>query len=277
MLKDKILPRSIGFEGPDFVNKTRFSLITLEMLRRNGQEAIYVPLPFLKNTITGRIFSHTREIARESVPMLFMTNRLEILPVLEKWVDASPKNWVVNDRTKMVGPVYAWATIGWDIHWYTSTEALYPDSQVGILFKKPLSESRRIMLKRAQSGDDFKKAFDADMALQAKVREGFDLITSGRPNWSSINVSGFAKTEEAFRRWEIEKALKVWRHIIKQVGRPDWEAHAKEHITQIRDGMPDDVEPIRKAEMLPVRKELFRNLYGNRGGREKVLSTLFSA
>lgn len=276
MLKDRILPRSIGLEGPDFVNKTRFSLILIEMLRRYGQKAIYVPLPFLKSTITGKIFPHTREIAKQAVPMLFSTNRLEILPVLTEWIGASEKNWVVHDRTKMVGPVYAWATIGWELNYFLDVESQYPDTQIGVMLRKPLSESMQIMKKRAQSNDFFKSQFDKDVALQKKIRKGFQQMIKDRQNWFNFDVSGFANTREEFRSWEIEKALRLWCQISRRVGHAEWSFNAKDAIVAVRDQLPEDVEPKRKIEMLPVRKELFRNLYGHRGGREKVLSQLYA-
>lgn len=238
-----ILPRSIGFEGADAVNKTRFAKLTTQLLNSYGQEARLVGLPF-GMALTGVIIKHAKElgITRETMPLLFATNRAEILRSVKLWIAGSEKRWAVFDRTDKSGKAYALAeknSVTADEGYLDALDLHFPGVQVGLYLARPVEESAEIMTRRS-SGTEIsaeKATLDHDLALQAGVRAEFEKMFADDPRWQTIDVSGLANSEEEFVKWENERGREIWRNICSRVGRPEWIEGVEERIDNLRVGV----------------------------------------
>lgn len=260
MIQKPILPRSIGFEGADATNKTRFSLLTVRMLEAYGQEVRLVGFP-VDETVSGNWLKFHKQLglAQETLPVLFAANRLEVIPSIRQWVGQSPNHWVVFDRTDRSGIAYGLAREGLtaDRDWLEALDIYFPKVQVGVYLTRPLDESMEIIRRRpAGEVSETKLAMDMDIILQRRVREVFDDLMSKRSNWHEVDVSGLARTEDEFNAWEIRSGLKTWATICMQLERTEWLTGAEERVSNLREGLSDTVVP----EKLEVSSAWFQEL-----------------
>lgn len=244
MIQEGFFPRSIGFDGPDGVNKTRFALITTDMLRQLGKKVTYVPLPFIAHTLSGKLIRESKDknIPGIVMPFIFATNRYEIMPGILRWLKKDD-HWVMFDRTAKSGPVFAeglglqYAEINKQhigrrlvggipqsleevAAIYSSTiralEERFPDVQLGIFVTRPWQESLAIMQRRAPSEEKWKSSLDRNILLQKKVRAGFAREIAGLANWHTVRVKGLANSQDEFLAWERYHAERIWDTVRKR-------------------------------------------------------------
>lgn len=237
----RIWPRTIGFDGADVVNKTRFAILTVRMLRAYGQQAAYCSLP-TEQTESGFLIKYFKGlgIANEALPVLYAADRAEILAPAEEWLAESEKRWLVFDRTDNAGKAYAIARGGMtsDPEWLDALDAYFPEMQVGFYLTRPVEESMQISEMRENSSIDRSKLeVDNDLVLQQGVREVFESIISQKPNWVTVDVSGVASSPEEFARWEKEKGMRIWSELCERLGRPEWLERAAERVNRERAGI----------------------------------------
>ena len=244
MIQEGFFPRSVGFDGPDGVNKTRFALITSDMLRQLGKKVTYVSLPFMANTLSGKLIRESKEknIPGIVMPFIFATNRYEIMPAILRWVERAD-HWVMFDRTAKSGPVFAEGlglqyaemnkqhigrhlvggtpqTLEEVAAIYSSTiralEERFPDVELGMFVTRPWQESLAIMQRRAPSEEKWKSSLDKNMLLQKKVRAGFTREIAGLSHWQTIRVKGLANSQDEFLAWERYHAGRIWDRVRRR-------------------------------------------------------------
>ena len=244
MIQEGFFPRSIGFDGPDGVNKTRFALITTDMLRQLGKKVTYVSLPFMANTLSGKLIRESKDknIPGIVMPFIFATNRYEIMPGILRWLEKDD-HWVMFDRTAKSGPVFAEGlglqyaemnknhigrhlvggtpqTLEEVAAIYSSTiralEERFPDVQLGLFVTRPWQESLAIMQRRAPSEEKWKSSLDKNILLQKKVRAGFAREIAGLAHWGTVRVKGLANSQDEFLAWERYHAGRIWDRVRRR-------------------------------------------------------------
>ena len=221
---DSILPQTIGFEGPDGTNKTRFSLTVCNLLRLCEQKVLYCPYPN-PHTAAGLLLGNNQRfeprIASEALPALQAASRAETLPLLNYWIAKGSQHWIVFDRTKYSGEAYARASGEKDLEWLRALDRYFPDPELGFYLVRPLEESLKIAGRRDETSI-VKDELDKNIQLQARIREIYPQILQGKKNWTSLNVSGIADNLEEFQRWEIKVGMEIWGTISTYFGNENW-------------------------------------------------------
>ena len=259
MAQREILPRSIGFTGPDGTGKTGFALLTIDMLRREKQKVVFCPFPFLSGTASGAMLRSAKKegVSKIATYPLFAMNRYEVLPAIQEWVAKGDDHWVVFDRVWQDGPVFA-SALGlpaehWRFDrrykqergipigdpkqefrdWLHALEVWFPDVWRGFYVTRPLRESIQIMSQRG-GAEALKDAFDKNVRLQRLVRRYFPMEFDRLSNWTTVRVKGVMATSDAIRAWQVPYMKKMWNEISEQSGNFEW--------------MRDDIERIQNAQ-----------------------------
>jgi thymidylate kinase len=256
-VKDEILPRTIGIDGPDAVNKSRFSVLAARALREQGQKVFLCTLPFPRTLSGGWIMNSDRcSFPMQVMPPLYASDRLELLSPIKYWLGRGVDHWTVLDRTKMSGVIYGVAQ-GFDRGWLEALDEKFPSIALGLYLSRPVEESVAIMKER---GDvtGMKAELDRNIHIQTVVRTEFDGIVDANPNWHKIDVSGLASDYKEFREWETRVGLRVWNVICRELGREGWLRDAEALIKKLRVGIETHALSIELLESYRIYSQYWR-------------------
>lgn len=101
---------NIYLSGPDGAGKTPIANRLAAYLSRQGREAKAIPIPSRETASFGAIKLHlngTMPLGDVAVDLLFVANRLEMIPILKELREQSPNLILIFDRGPFDGAVYA--------------------------------------------------------------------------------------------------------------------------------------------------------------------------
>lgn len=234
----EILDRTIGNEGADGTNKSRFAIIEALALASVDVKnwVMLVRLPEI-GTVSGQLLQTAERYGgfdNCTMATLYAANRLEMANKVRPWLDYSSDHWVVHDRTNYSGKAYAMARGVQDLEWLDGIDAKFYEMQAGFYLERPLEESRQIMKRRGNIAlTPEQEKVDSDTDLQARVRFNFAQIFSSKPNWTTIDVSGIANSQAEFYNWELRVGVKIWETLCHKIGRDEWCTNAEGLITDV--------------------------------------------
>ena len=169
----------IAFEGLDQSGKETQAKLLRDRLREQGHKSRVVSFPDYGTSIgeeIARALQGDREYGPEVMQLLYVANRYERRPDIERWQRAGIV--LVFDRYVASSIAYGEAE-DVDPTWLRDLQRFLPQPKVSIL----LDINPETALKRKAVGRD---RYERDLALQARVRESY-LRQAQQPSWVRIN------------------------------------------------------------------------------------------
>jgi dTMP kinase len=169
----------IVFEGLDQSGKQTQAELLRDRLRGEGHKARLESFPDYATSIgeeIARALQGEREYGPDVMQLLYVANRYERKPDLQRWLDGGLI--VVCDRYKASSVAYGEA-FGLDPEWLTSMQRFLPEAAVTILLDiTPETAVQRKAVDRDR--------YERDLALQGRVRESY-LRQAAEQNWVRLN------------------------------------------------------------------------------------------
>jgi dTMP kinase len=156
----------IAFEGLDQSGKQTQAELLRDRLKEDGRKARLVSFPDYGTSIgeeIARALAGEREYGPDVMQLLYVANRYERKPDLERWLEGGLI--LVCDRYAASSVAYGEAT-GLDPAWLTDVQKLLPPSSLTIM----LDIAPETAVKRKAVDRD---RYERDLALQARVRESY--------------------------------------------------------------------------------------------------------
>jgi len=156
----------IAFEGLDQSGKQTQAELLRDALKADGRKARLVSFPDYGTSIgeeIARALAGEREYGPDVMQLLYVANRYERKPDLERWLDGGLV--LVCDRYTASSVAYGEAT-GLDPAWLTDMQKLLPPPVLTIM----LDIAPETAVKRKAVDRD---RYERDLALQARVRESY--------------------------------------------------------------------------------------------------------
>ena len=169
----------IAFEGLDQSGKETQAKLLRDRLREQGHKSRVVSFPDYGTSIgeeIARALQGDREYGPEVMQLLYVANRYERRPDIERWQRAGIV--LVFDRYVASSIAYGEAE-DVDPTWLQDLQRFLPQPKVSIL----LDINPETALKRKAVGRD---RYERDLALQGRVRESY-LRQAQQPSWVRIN------------------------------------------------------------------------------------------
>jgi len=169
----------IAFEGLDQSGKQTQAERLLAAFRAAGHTAEFLTFPEYKTAIgaeIGRALQGERDYAADTLQLLYIANRFEFRPAIERWLAAG--TMVVCDRYLASSIAYGEAQ-GVDAQWLTETQRFLPQAALTILLDIPPDAS----LTRKQAARD---KFERDLPLLGRVRESYLRQAGQSDSWVRI-------------------------------------------------------------------------------------------
>ena len=156
----------IAFEGLDQSGKQTQAEQLRDRLKADGRKARLVSFPDYGTSIgeeIARALAGEREYGPDVMQLLYVANRYERKPDLERWLDGGLI--LVCDRYVASSVAYGEA-LGLDPVWLTDVQKLLPPAALTIMLDiAPETAVRRKAVDRDR--------YERDVALQARVRESY--------------------------------------------------------------------------------------------------------
>ncbi len=156
----------IAFEGLDQSGKQTQAELLRDQLKQQGRKARLMSFPDYGTSIgeeIARALAGEREYGPDVMQLLYVANRYERKPDLERWLDGGLI--LVCDRYVASSVAYGEAT-GLDPVWLTDMQKLLPPAALTIMLDiAPETAVRRKAVDRDR--------YERDVALQARVRESY--------------------------------------------------------------------------------------------------------
>ena len=156
----------IAFEGLDQSGKQTQAELLRDRLKEDGRKARLVSFPDYGTSIgeeIARALAGEREYGPDVMQLLYVANRYERKPDLERWLEGGLI--LVCDRYTASSVAYGEAT-GLDPAWLTDMQKLLPPPSLTIM----LDIAPETAVKRKAVDRD---RYERDLALQARVRESY--------------------------------------------------------------------------------------------------------
>src|SRR6185295_13504870 len=156
----------IAFEGLDQSGKQTQAEMLRDRLRTDGRKARLVSFPDYATSIgeeIARALAGEREYGADVMQLLYVANRYERKPDLERWLEGGLV--LVCDRYTASSVAYGEA-MGLDPAWLTDMQQLLPPAALTIL----LDIAPETAVKRKAVDRD---RYERDLALQSRVRESY--------------------------------------------------------------------------------------------------------
>jgi dTMP kinase len=156
----------IAFEGLDQSGKQTQAELLRDRLKEDGRKARLVSFPDYGTSIgeeIARALAGEREYGPDVMQLLYVANRYERKPDLERWLEGGLI--LVCDRYTASSVAYGEAT-GLDAAWLTDMQKLLPPPTLTIM----LDIAPETAVKRKAVDRD---RYERDLALQARVRESY--------------------------------------------------------------------------------------------------------
>jgi dTMP kinase len=156
----------IAFEGLDQSGKQTQAELLWDRLKQEGRKARLISFPDYGTSIgeeIARALAGEREYGPDVMQLLYVANRYERKPDLERWLDGGLI--LVCDRYVASSVAYGEA-LGLDPVWLTDMQKLLPAAALTIMLDiAPETALRRKAVDRDR--------YERDLALQARVRESY--------------------------------------------------------------------------------------------------------
>jgi len=156
----------IAFEGLDQSGKQTQAELLRDRLKQAGRKARLMSFPDYGTSIgeeIARALAGEREYGADVMQLLYVANRYERKPDLERWLDGGLI--LVCDRYVASSVAYGEA-MGLDPVWLTDVQKLLPPAALTIMLDiAPETAVRRKAVDRDR--------YERDVALQARVRESY--------------------------------------------------------------------------------------------------------
>ncbi len=156
----------IAFEGLDQSGKQTQAELLRDRLKQEGRKARLMSFPDYGTSIgeeIARALAGEREYGADVMQLLYVANRYERKPDLERWLDGGLI--LVCDRYVASSVAYGEA-MGLDPVWLTDVQKLLPPAALTIMLDiAPETAVRRKAVDRDR--------YERDVALQARVRESY--------------------------------------------------------------------------------------------------------
>jgi dTMP kinase len=156
----------IAFEGLDQSGKQTQAELLRDRLRGQGRKARLVSFPDYGTSIgeeIARALSNERDYGPDVMQLLYVANRYEKKPDLQRWLDGGLT--LVADRYTASSVAYGEA-FGLDPVWLTEMQKFLPPASLTIL----LDIAPDTAVKRKSVDRD---RYERDLAMQARVRDSY--------------------------------------------------------------------------------------------------------
>jgi dTMP kinase len=156
----------IAFEGIDQSGKQTQAEMLRDRLKEDGRKARLVSFPDYGTSIgeeIARALAGEREYGPDVMQLLYVANRYERKPDLERWLEGGLI--LVCDRYTASSVAYGEAA-GLDPEWLTNMQGLLPPAALTIM----LDIAPETAVKRKAVDRD---RYERDLALQSRVRESY--------------------------------------------------------------------------------------------------------
>ena len=156
----------IAFEGLDQSGKQTQAELLRDYLREQGRKARLVSFPDYGTSIgeeIARALSNERDYGPDVMQLLYIANRYEKKPDLQRWLDGGLT--LVSDRYTASSVAYGEA-FGLDPVWLTDMQRFLPPASLTIL----LDIAPETAVKRKSVDRD---RYERDLAMQARVRDSY--------------------------------------------------------------------------------------------------------
>jgi dTMP kinase len=156
----------IAFEGLDQSGKQTQAELLRDFLRGQGRKARLVSFPDYGTSIgeeIARALSNERDYGPDVMQLLYIANRYEKKPDLQRWLDGGLM--LVSDRYTASSVAYGEA-FGLDPMWLTDMQKFLPPASLTIL----LDIAPDTAVKRKSVDRD---RYERDLAMQARVRDSY--------------------------------------------------------------------------------------------------------
>ena len=190
----------IAFEGLDQSGKQTQAELLRDYLREQGRKARLVSFPDYGTSIgeeIARALSNERDYGPDVMQLLYIANRYEKKPDLQRWLDGGLM--LVSDRYTASSVAYGEA-FGLDPVWLTEMQRFLPPASLTIL----LDIAPDTAVKRKSVDRD---RYERDLTLQARVRDSYHRLAT-RDGWLLLNGE----------RSKDEIAEEVFTHLASRLG-----------------------------------------------------------
>src|SRR3954463_6990950 len=165
----------IAFEGLDQSGKQTQAELLRDRLKEQGHKARLVSFPDYGTSIgeeIARALSNERDYGPDVMQLLYVANRYEKKPDLQRWLDGGLI--LVSDRYTASSIAYGEA-LGLDAAWLTDMQKFLPPASLTIL----LDIAPETAVKRKSVDRD---RYERDLAMQGRVRESYQRQAAAQ-NW----------------------------------------------------------------------------------------------
>lgn len=171
----------IAFEGLDQSGKQTQAERLVAALGERGRDTHVLSFPDYETAIgaeIGRALHGERDYAPDVMQLLYVANRYEYRPAIERWIAA--EGVVICDRYLASSVAYGEAQ-GLNPQWLTTIQTYLPQPALTLLLDIPPEAS----LARKQTARD---RYERDLALLARVRASY-LRQASNSDWHRIDGS----------------------------------------------------------------------------------------
>jgi len=170
----------IAFEGLDQSGKQTQAELLRDRLKQDGRKSRLVSFPDYGTSIgeeIARALQGEREYGPDVMQLLYIANRYERKPDLQRWLDGGLI--LVSDRYLASSIAYGEA-FGLDPSWVKDIQKYLPPPSLTIVLDiAPDTAVRRKAVDRDR--------YERDLALQERVRESYRRQASSEANWVVID------------------------------------------------------------------------------------------
>jgi dTMP kinase len=170
----------IAFEGLDQSGKQTQAELLRDRLKQDGRKSRLVSFPDYGTSIgeeIARALQGEREYGPDVMQLLYIANRYERKPDLQRWLDGGLI--LVSDRYLASSIAYGEA-FGLDPSWLKDIQKYLPPPSLTIVLDiAPDTAVRRKAVDRDR--------YERDLALQERVRESYRRQASSEANWVVID------------------------------------------------------------------------------------------
>ncbi len=179
----------IAFEGLDQSGKETQARRSRDQLRAAGQKARVVSFPDYGTSIgeeIARALSGEREYGADVMQLLYVANRYERKPEIDRWLTAGLT--LLCDRYVASSLAYGEA-LGLDVAWLVDMQKYLPQPDLTVF----IDIAPETAVERKAVGRD---RFERDRVLQVAVRESY-LRLAAQPDWVRVDGERPADAVEA--------------------------------------------------------------------------------
>ena len=170
----------IAFEGLDQSGKQTQAELLRDRLKQDGHKSRLVSFPDYGTSIgeeIARALQGEREYGPDVMQLLYVANRYERKPDLQRWLDGGLI--LVSDRYLASSIAYGEA-FGLDGAWLKEIQKYLPPPSLTIVLDiAPETAVQRKSIDRDR--------YERDLAMQARVRESYQRQAAIEPNWIVVD------------------------------------------------------------------------------------------